>query len=54
MTDFNGQFVYFGTQGVVCRSRNNGSIMLRKPAREPAMEIVAKYGMGKQSVRLMI
>jgi hypothetical protein len=54
MTDFDGQFVYRGTPGVVCRSRNNGSAMLSKPAREPMMEIVAKYGMGKRSVGLVI
>jgi hypothetical protein len=54
MMDFDGQFVYHGTSGVICRSWNNGSEMLSKPGRELAMEIVAKYGMGKRSVRLMI
>jgi hypothetical protein len=43
--------------GVVCRSQNNannGSAMLSAPAWEPAIEKVAKYGMGKRSVGLMI
>ena len=54
MVDFSGQFVYRGTPGVVCRSRNNGSKMLSKATQEPMMEKVAKYGMGKQSAGLVI
>jgi hypothetical protein len=54
MTDFNGQFVYHIILGVVCRSWNNGSAMLSKPSWEPMMEIVAKYGMGKRLVGLVI
>jgi hypothetical protein len=54
MVEFGGQFVYRGTPGVVCRSWNNGSAMLSVPARELAIKNVAKYGMGKRSVELMI
>jgi len=54
MMYFDGQFVYRGISGVVCRSQNNGSTMLSKPGQEPTMEIVAKYAMGKNLVRLMI
>jgi hypothetical protein len=54
MMDFGGQFVYHRTSGVFSRSRNNGSAMLSKPGWEPTMEIVAKYGMGKQLVGPMI
>jgi len=54
MVDFGGQFVYCGTPGVVCRSQNNGSAMFSKPGRESTMEIVAKCGMGKRLVRLVI
>ena len=54
MMDFGGQFVYRETLGVVCKSRNNESAMLSNPSQEPVMEIVAKYGMGKRSVGLVI
>jgi hypothetical protein len=53
MGQSNGQFVYRGTLGVVCRSRNNGSAILSPPVREPAIEKVAKYGIGKRSVGLV-
>jgi hypothetical protein len=48
------QFVYRGTLGVVWRTQNNRSAILSPPAREPAIEKVAKYGMRKSSVRLVI
>jgi len=54
MMDYNGQFVYHVTSGVVYRSRNNGSSMLSKPGQEKTMEIVAKYGMGKRFVGIVI
>jgi hypothetical protein len=48
-----GQFVYRGTPGNVCRSQNNGSAIVSPPIREPAIEKVAKYGIGKRSVGLV-
>jgi hypothetical protein len=54
MTNFGGQFVYHGISGAIYRSRNNGSTILSKPGQEPAMEIVAKYAMGKRLVGIMI
>jgi hypothetical protein len=54
MIEFDGQFVCHGTSGVVCRSQNNGSAMLSKPGRELPMEIVAKHGMGKKLIELVI
>ena len=39
--------------GDVCRSWNNGREILRSPVREPAIEKVGKYGIGKWSVRLV-
>jgi hypothetical protein len=54
MMEFDGQFVYHGTLCVVCRSQNNGSAMLSALARELTIDKVAKYGMGKWLVRLMI
>jgi hypothetical protein len=53
MGQSSGQFVYRGILGVVCRSWNNGSAILSPPVREPAIEKVAKYGIGKRSVRLV-
>jgi hypothetical protein len=45
MAEFDGQFVYRGTLGVVCRSQNNGSAMLsvhlpgnRRSKKWPSME----------------
>jgi hypothetical protein len=54
MAEFDDQFVYRITPGVFCRSRNNGSAMLSMLAREPTIEKVSKYGMGKRSVGFMI
>jgi hypothetical protein len=54
MWESGGQFVYHGTPGSVCRSENNGSVMWSPPARESMIQKVAKYGMGKQSVRVVI
>jgi hypothetical protein len=48
------QFVYRGTLGVFCRIQNNRSTILSLLAREPAIEKVAKHGMGKRLVELMI
>jgi hypothetical protein len=33
-----GQFVYRGSPGNVCRTRNNGSANVSSPIREPAIE----------------
>jgi hypothetical protein len=41
-----------GIAGVVCMSRNNGREIFSPPVQELAMEKVAKYGIGKQSVGL--
>jgi hypothetical protein len=48
MGQSSGQFVYRGTLGTVCRPRNIGSAIVRPPVREPAIEKVAKYGIGKR------
>jgi hypothetical protein len=50
----NCKFVYRRTLGVVCRTQKNISAILKPPTREPAIKKVAKYGMGKRSVELMI
>jgi len=39
--------------GVIYRSQNNGREILSSPVQEPAIEKVAKYGIGKWSVRLV-
>jgi hypothetical protein len=53
MGQYTDQFVYHGILDVVCRLRNNGSAILSPPVREPAIEKVAKYGIGKRSVGLI-
>jgi hypothetical protein len=39
------QFVYRGILGAICRPQNNRSPLFSLPAREPAIQKVAKYGM---------
>jgi hypothetical protein len=39
------QFVYRGILGAICRAQNNGGPILSPPAREPAIQKVATYGM---------
>jgi hypothetical protein len=39
------QFVYRGTLGAICRIQSNRGPILSPPAREPAIQKVAKYGM---------
>jgi hypothetical protein len=53
MGQSNSQFVYRRTPSVVCRSWKNGSAILSLPIREPKIEKVAKYGIGKQWVELV-
>jgi hypothetical protein len=48
MGQSNCQFVYRGTPGTVCKSQNIGNTILSPPVREPAIEKVAKYGIGKR------
>jgi hypothetical protein len=52
--DSDCQFVYRETSGAFCRTRNNRSAILSLPTWERVIEKVAKYGMGKQSVGLVI
>jgi hypothetical protein len=53
MGQSSGRFVYLQISGVVCRSWNNGREILSPPVREPKIEKVGKYGIGKRSVRLV-
>jgi hypothetical protein len=53
MGQSNGRFVYREISGAVCRLQNNGSTILSPPIREPTIEKVAKYGIGKRSARLI-
>ena len=39
------QFVYRGTLGAICKTQSNRGPFLSSPAREPAIQKVAKYGM---------
>jgi hypothetical protein len=48
MGQSSGQFVYRGNLGSVCRSWNIGSAVVSPPVQEPAIEKVAKYGIGKR------
>jgi hypothetical protein len=43
-----GQFVYRRTPGTICRPQNIGSAIVSPPVWEPAIEKVAKYGIGKR------
>jgi hypothetical protein len=47
------QFVYRGIPGSFCRSQNNGSAILSLPIWEITIKKVAKYGIGKRSVKLV-
>jgi hypothetical protein len=39
------QFVYRGSVGAICRTRNNRYSIFSPPGREPAIQKVPKYGM---------
>jgi len=39
------KFVYRGSVGAICRTRNNRYLIFSPPSREPAIQKVPKYGM---------
>jgi hypothetical protein len=49
----NGQIVYRGTLGTVCKLRKVPNTILRPSIREPTIEKVSKYGIGKCWARLV-
>jgi hypothetical protein len=53
MEQSSGQFVYHGILGVICRYLSNGSAIFSSLFRELAIQKVAKYGIGKWSIKLI-